>query len=202
MRSYVSYDNSCPQISRQLALQLIEEIEEKNVIIGEKAVDFEKEYQWMKSLIETHPLLKTLPPWIKDDLLCGVGEWSDLPANRRMRKKMKRDGFLLHLFAGADEGFTLQRAWQQAGGKDWQLLEIDLVRGEEQDLLKPRLYGALLRCALEGKLKAILGGPNCRTRSVLRHYPVEGQPGAPRPVRIGVEENLGPTTCQRRRRSR
>ena len=28
-----------------------------------------------------------------------------------------------------------------------------------------------------------MGGPNCRTRSVLHHYPIEGNPQAPRPVR-------------------
>ena len=44
-------------------------------------------------------------------------------------------------------------------------------------------YAALIRAALENKLKAIVGGPNCRSRSVLRHYKVPGQPDCPRPVR-------------------
>ena len=101
----------------------------------------------------------------------------------RARKRMRRDGFILHLFAGQKEGCTLQRAWQQAGGQDWQLLEMDVVRGEDQDLLKPKVYGGLMRAVLEGRIKAAVGGPNCRTRSVLRHYPIEGNPQAPRPVR-------------------
>ena len=179
----VQQAEGCPQISKQLALQLIEEIERKKLKIGEKAEDFSREAKWMRNLVAEHPLLKSLPGWIREGLLCEVGEWNQLPANRRARKRMQRDGFILHLFAGPNEGCTLQRAWQQAGGQEWQLLEMDVVRGEDQDLLKPKVYGGLMRAALEGRIKAVVGGPNCRTRSVLRHYPIEGNPQAPRPVR-------------------
>ena len=179
----VQQAEGCPQISKQLALQLIEEIERKKLKIGEKAEDFSREAEWMRKLVAEHPLLKSLPGWIREGLLCEVGEWNQLPANRRARKRMQRDGFILHLFAGPNEGCTLQRAWQQAGGQEWQLLEMDVVRGEDQDLLKPKVYGGLMRAALEGRIKAVVGGPNCRTRSVLRHYPIEGNPQAPRPVR-------------------
>ena len=50
-------------------------------------------------------------------------------------------------------------------------------------LKDPGIYSALLRVALQGKIRAVVGGPNCRTRSVLRHYEIESQPYAPRPVR-------------------
>lgn len=36
---------------------------------------------------------------------------------------------------------------------------------------------------MEGKIEAILAGPNCRSRSILRHVPVPGRPDAPRPIR-------------------
>ena len=97
---------------------------------------------------------------------------------------MKREGFILHLYAGGKEGFTLQRAFKQVGGDEGMMLEVDEKRGSGHDMLSDsQVYPSLLRAALEGKLKAILGGPNCRTRSVLRHFPVEGNPDAPRPVR-------------------
>ena len=140
----VQQAEGCPQISKQLALQLIEEIERKKLKIGEKAEDFSREAEWMRKLVAEHPLLKSLPGWIREGLLCEVGEWNQLPANRRARKRMQRDGFILHLFAGPNEGCTLQRAWQQAGGQEWQLLEMDVVRGEDQDLLKPKVYGGLM----------------------------------------------------------
>ena len=55
---------------------------------------------------------------------------------------MKRDGYLLHLFAGPDQGFTLHRAWHQVGGEGWQLLEVDVERGEEQSFEVQALWGA------------------------------------------------------------
>ena len=44
------------------------------------------------------------------------------------------------------------------------------------------LHG-LIRAAFEDKISSIVAGPNCRTRSLLRHVPVPGQPNAPRPIR-------------------
>ena len=187
----IKQSEGCPQVSRQLALQLIEEIEDKKLCIGEVASDFTKEEAWLERLIKEHPVLSSLPSWIQEGLKCEVGEWNHLPCNKRMRKQMKRDGYLLHLFAGPDQGFTLHRAWHQVGGEGWQLLEVDVERGEEQNLLKSKLYGGLMRTALEGKIRAIIGGPNCRTRSVLRHIPVEGHPEAPRPVRQWGGEEFG-----------
>ena len=187
----INQSEGCPQVSRQLALQLIEEIEDKKLCIGEVASDFTKEEAWLERLIKEHPVLSSLPSWIQEGLKCEVGEWNHLPCNKRMRKRMKRDGYLLHLFAGPDQGFTLHRAWHQVGGEGWQLLEVDVERGEEQNLLKSKLYGGLMRTALEGKIRAIIGGPNCRTRSVLRHIPVEGHPEAPRPVRQWGGEEFG-----------
>ena len=67
------------------------------------------------------------------------------------------------------------------GGPD---KKLDKEQGPEHDLLKNEgPYAGLLRAAFEGKLLAVVGGPNCRTRSVLRHRPIEGQPDAPRSVR-------------------
>ena len=59
------------------------------------------------------------------------------------------------------------------------VLEIDLQRGPEHDMMSDELYAALLRGALDSRFDAVVGGPNCRTRSVLRHYPLPG--GGPRP---------------------
>ena len=82
--------------------------------------------------------------------------------------------------AGEDSGFTLARAWHQQGGEASALLEIDIKRGSHHDLsTEVGPYAALIRAALENKIHAIVGGPNCRSRSVLRHYKVPGQPNCP-----------------------
>ena len=75
---------------------------------------------------EVHPdkELAALPP----------GEWSDLPANRHQRKRLKAAGsVILHLYAGKKEGFTLQKAMEEhdLGSRT---LEVDLQRGEDHDM--------------------------------------------------------------------
>ena len=65
---------------------------------------------------------------------------------------------------------------------------MDVKKGQAYDMLADSgIYATLLKAALSGKILAILGGPNCRSRSVLRHQPIEGFPWAPRPVRVWKE---------------
>ena len=69
---------------------------------------------------------------------------------------------------------------QEAGGDTRLVLEVDWKNGDEFDMLKDELYEKILRLAIDGHIDGVIEGPNCRTRSVLRHFP---KPGAPRPVR-------------------
>ena len=187
----VTCKDGCPLISKNLALQLIEEAEEKQQSVCLKALNYDEEYSWMSRLIETHPVLKSLPEHLRQSLLVEVGEWNDLPLNKRMRKKYQREGFVVHLFAGKEEGQTLRRTLDQREGKGDNLLELDILRDARHDLLKDKgAYGGLIRAALDGCLDGILGGPNCRTRSILRHFPIEGQKECPRPVRSWKDQQI------------
>ncbi len=97
---------------------------------------------------------------------------------------MRKEGLIAYLYSGGEGGFTLSKAIQQLGEDPNMLLEVDVKRGSEHDMMKDSgVYSGLLRAALEGKVKAWIGSPNCRTRSVLRHYPIEGVKSCPRPVR-------------------
>ncbi|CAE7604154.1 MKK3 [Symbiodinium sp. CCMP2592] len=59
--------------------------------------------------------------------------------------------------------------------------ELDICRGGiSQDVLSEETFSDLCALALSGDLMAIIGGPNCRTWSILRHFPRAGCPG---PVR-------------------
>ena len=105
---------------------------------------------------------------------------------------MRRDGFIAHIYAGAEEGFTLQKAREQTGGGADSLLEVDIKRGENHDMLRDQgAYSGLIRAALEGKIKAVVAAPNCRTRSILRHIPIQRDPSAPRPIRRWKGEEFG-----------
>ena len=173
----------CPHVSRQTALDLISELEDHQDGIKLRALDYHQENDWLQMLIQRHPTLRTLPEEIKKKLAVPIGEWTDLPGNRRSRRRWMRDGIHAHLYAGPNEGYTLTEAWKQKGGSSETLLEIDILRGPEHDTLTDNgAYAGLLRVAIEGKLHSVIAGPNCRTRSVLRNYPT-GHEGCPRPVR-------------------
>lgn len=51
-----------------------------------KKVDqFEEEVKWTKELVETHPVLASLPEEIRRELVVEPGPWNGLPVNRRRR---------------------------------------------------------------------------------------------------------------------
>ena len=181
----VQEKNGCSQVSKGLALKLIRELEQVDDDLLQyqtKSLTWETQLQeraWLRSLINSHPVFEGLPEAVKERLVVTPEEdLNYLPANRRARKIWKRDGCILHLFAGENEGYTFARAYKEAGGRSKQVLEIDILRGERHDLRQPSCYGSLMRMALDGDIATLIGGPNCRTRSVLRMYP-----GGPPPVR-------------------
>ena len=185
--------SGCPQIPKTLALDLIKEYEMNELERVLKKLETEidqhqdpdAEVVWLEELLQDHPTLREIPEKIKKELVLKPGEWNDLPGNRFKRKELKK-GCVVHLFAGPDEGYTLAKAMKTRGfGK--KILEIDILRGEDRNMLgDSRVYKGLLRAVLDGSVHAIVGGPNCRSRSVLRHY----QPG-PRPLRRWDGEEFG-----------
>lgn len=55
---------------------------------------------------------------------------------------------------------------------------MDIQRYLQHDMSKnDGMYAALLRLAMLGWIDTVIGGPNCRTRSELRHHPITGLPG-------------------------
>ena len=130
---------------------------------------------WIKQLVEKHPVFDGVPEEIKNKLIALPAEdLLQLPANRRTRKFWEKQGCIVHLYAGPDEGYTMKRAFKEVGGHEKQMLELDILRSEKHNMLDNNVYPSLLRLALDGRIEALIGGPNCRTRSVLRSY--EGGP--------------------------
>ena len=172
---------------------MIREIEAGKSLNKIKVESYYKEKEWLQDLVEAHPILKNLPSWLKSRL-------PDLPAedlglipecNRRKRKRM-REGFVAHIYAGEKEGYDLGRAFKEVRGNGNKLVEIDVKRDKEgsrsNDMLADGgVYTSLLRAAIDGSLLGVVMGPNCRTRSVLRHYPLDVPGGGPKPVRTWEE---------------
>jgi len=195
--------NGCPQIPKKKALQLIQELEEGKRMKKIQEEERSAEERWLRQLVKAHPVLRELPQHIQQKLVVSPAEdlSSILGCNRRKRKKMKEEGFVAHLYAGESEGYSLARAFKEVGGDPNLLVEIDIKReseerhGRSHDMLRDHdgPCPSLLRAALDGELKALVMGPNCQTRSVLRHYPLPVPGGGPRPVR-SWEEPWGKST--------
>ena len=88
---------------------------------------------------------------------------------------------ILVLYAGKADNSSLAAAIQQTA--PWltpYVVEIEIMRDEHHDMLAMEPYSSLLTAATEGRILAVIGGPNCRTWTVLRHRP---KPGGGRPIR-------------------
>ena len=181
----VNIQDGCPVVELKVALELINQLEQKSerVIRSLKTV-VSQEVLWLRKFADEHPVFSKLPKHIKDALVELPAENLWKMGNRHRRKLWKKEGLIVHAFSGPEEGYTLKRAFHESGGDKRLLYECDILHGKpEKDLGKDgEGYALLLRAALDGIVRAWVGGPPCRSRSVLRHQEVEGL-DMPRPVR-------------------
>ena len=98
---------------------------------------------------------------------------SMLPWNRHKRRRLqKAKHVVLHVFSGDNPQY-----WErQLSTANTEVLCVDLQGGCHANLLDKHVYGFLLTIAASGKLRALLGGPPCRTVSALRSQG-DGGPG-------------------------
>ncbi|CAL1143731.1 unnamed protein product [Cladocopium goreaui] len=143
----------CPHIPRPLALDIIQELEEKSGWMKKMKTKEEDEEDVLKKMVAVHPVFRDLPEEVKKELV--VMPSKDLTAlpgmNRRQRRKIQREGATLHLFAGEDDGFTLGQAVKSAGGDVQTLIELDQKRGPGHDLMSSDPYATLLRLAFDNR---------------------------------------------------
>ena len=181
--------DGCPMIDHSTALQLIGEIERlqwgKPRLTSLNAQEEPWKKVWLEKIVEEHPALQDLPLHIKKALKVEPCEYLKSLGNRRKRRLWKREGVVLHLYSGEKDGYTLSRALKEVGGDPRRLIELDVQHGGEHSDLgcKGLGYAMCLHLAFEGMIKAVISGPPCKTRSVLRHLEVPGVPDMPRPLR-------------------
>jgi hypothetical protein len=89
---------------------------------------------------------------------------------------------VLVLSAGKDDHASTMAAIQQTA--PWltpYVVEVELDRDPQRhNVLLDQPYSQILRAANEGRILAVIGGPNCRTWSIRLHYPQrDGTPGQP-----------------------
>ena len=180
----------CPEVDEETALQLINEIEVNKQVSQARAarlvttqgpVTFEDALQELPNSGEMLATwFRTLIPSIPDCLMPELAVSSctqAAPWNRRKRRALQRTRHIIvHLFAGESRDMFSEVP------KGWMPLSIDV----KEDLHDPNVFGFLLHLARQGQVKAVVGGPPCRTFSALRH-----KEGGPPPVRGQGEEQWG-----------
>ena len=176
----VMVEGMCPTVTEELGRELIMEIERSMVkerarlalLTGEESgedleADEAAHLQELRELfpeVPLRPLVRILPKtgW--------TGE--SLPWNRHERRRVRKaKEVVVHLFSGDTKAY-----WQrelEAEGRA--VLCVDTVIHPGMNLLKNDVFAYLLGIADSGTLRALLGGPPCRTMSRLRYR----QPGPP-----------------------
>eukprot|EP00913_Durusdinium_trenchii_P015946 g14985.t1 len=188
----VMVQHGCPMVNKELGQAMIDRLEKRQVHLAQKAL-------LVKTLFTQPHLASMAPPMstevaltlklkhlfqdVPDEILMRVipdmselekvTDGSLLPWNRRKRRRLAQaKQIVLHLFSGPDNKYW-EKTLQQNGVE---VLCVDLQAAVAADLHDDNVYRFLLALAASGRVKAIVGGPPCRTVSALR-YQEDGGPG-------------------------
>ena len=129
----------------------------------------------IKDKLPKLPGFRGLPTRLLDRLMPGIWEEDT--------ERVYSDGeLILCLYAGkGDETSTKSAFYLEAPRLSEFFLEFDTDRKlPYQDVLDDRNFQELILVAASGKLVGVLGRPNCRTWSILRHFLADGYPGVVR----------------------
>ena len=206
--------STCPEVRECDALRLISELETKSLKAAMvsledlkatvAAVKAKEEGTWrdfLKKYLQTGqkgnglqaiceaPFMAGVPAKYKVKILEAIPQndkeaWDlmrKLPLNRSRRRSLWRGrNWIVHLFSGKKANNDPIRKISQ------EVVEVDLEHG--WDIKDSDTYALLLWAAAKGKVEAVIGGPPCRTFSLLRHRPsnILGERG-PKPVRAPHE---------------
>ena len=146
--------DGCPEVSKKVAAQLIKEVEGhcregggspriENFVLEQVT---EVEQEWIARCVEKHPVFEGVPEEIKERVMMRPGQ---------LQKEQRK--VTVHLYAGPDEGYTLKRAYKEIGGDVRDIIEVNLKRGEEQDMVEGDLFAGLLTLAMDGNIGMVLG---------------------------------------------
>ena len=127
----------------------------------------------MWKALRTCPFTQDLPVDVLEMMVEGFDPskgWEylkGLPLSRKQRKRlMSSNSWVVHLYSGEVDNTSYSKESLKG---DRVLLEIDIAKSKA-------VYQALLWTACQGKIDSVIGGPPCRSWSILRSRPAEGFP--------------------------
>eukprot|EP00435_Cladocopium_sp_Y103_P023447 s854_g5.t1 len=206
----VTLQNGCPMVEREQGEKLLEWLEAyqvyqrrklavvKTMMSDAELVDSSNMTMDMAITLKIrqefpdlpdHVLLKLVPHL---DVVKAEDFGARLPWNRHRRRRLLKakhiaKHIVLHLFSGPDQKFWEKRC----STATTEVLCVDTCGSTPVNLHDRNVFGFLLALCASGHVKAILGGPPCRTVSALR-YQNDGGPGILRDQHPYGLPDLGP----------
>ena len=132
--------------------------------------------------------VKPIPGWDMFQIDWGTGFYLQWP-----KGAFNPGPILVLLYAGKDDPLSLDSCLHSCPLPTFvaHVVAFDIRRSPQplgHDLLDDQPYGKFCQAAIEGRVRLVCGGPNCRTWSILRWFP---KPNAPVPVRGRSEDQCG-----------
>ena len=143
-----------------------------------QGISFQNQMSSGSELSEAYSWLRYVPNRLRQRVLPTVAQGAFNP-----------QPVLVLLYAGKDDPLSLDSCLHAHYPRlSPYVVAFDTRRSPQplgHDLLTDQPYGKLCQAAIEGRVRLVCGGPNCRTWSILRWFP---KPNAPLPVRGRAED--------------
>ena len=185
----VTVVNGCPTIPRDEGLKLLEWLEGYQLHQRQKLAVIKKlltapdgldkgqlnvEVAFTAKLRQHFPklpdeVMERIVPYL--GMLEAESVGNKLPWNRHKRRRLaKAKHIVIHCFSGPDQAY-----WDRhCGSASTEVLCIDTTCSTAANLHDKYVFGYVLMLCASGRVRAVLGGPPCRTLSALRYQGDDG----------------------------
>ena len=187
----VELHNGCPYVAHEFGAKLLTVLEQHQIqqelkkmtlksILTRGAAGLGNNMSIeMAMLVKLKEVMPTLPEDLALKLVPDLSELTDpniglnLPWNRRKRKRlMMAKNVIIHMYSGPDASYWERRL----SNEHTEVLCVDLEASTPSNALDETTFAFLLSLCASKRVKALLGGPPCRTTSALRFQKDDGPP--------------------------
>ncbi|CAL1146551.1 unnamed protein product, partial [Cladocopium goreaui] len=187
----VELHNGCPYVAHEFGAKLLTVLEQhqiqqelkkmtlKSILTRGAAGLGDKMSIEMAMLVKLKEVMPTLPEDLALKLVPDLSVLTDpniglnLPWNRRKRKRlMMAKNVIIHMYSGPDASYWERRL----SNEHTEVLCVDLEASTPSNALDETTFAFLLSLCASKRVKALLGGPPCRTTSALRFQKDDGPP--------------------------
>ena len=173
----------CPYLSHEIGAKILEQMEVHQIqielkkltlkaIMQKGIIAFENKLTMeMAMMVKVREVIASMPDDLDMKLVPDLGVLRDpymgiqLPWNRRKRKRLiAAKTIVIHMFSGA-----VTQYWERRLANDrTEVMCVDLNATASANVLDDGTFAYLLSLCASGRVKALIGGPPCRTVSALR----------------------------------